>query len=275
MNKMDQHKQFWGRVEIPFRKSETEAWDELQARVESGRSPVIRMQQRRMPWIAAAAAVVIALGVYFFTSGDDMVTVAMESGNTGTFVLPDGSEVILNADGQLSYASDWSESRTVKLNGHAFFNVQKGSTFTVSTPQGDVQVLGTSFDVFARNARFEVYCKTGRVKVKSGNEQQIIVPGELAILDNGQLKKTAGSDGVTEWINGRFVYENQSLDEVLNEIERQFSIEIDRPSVHSVSYTGEFENSNLEEALNVVLSPFGMDYKKLSDRRIEIKTTRD
>jgi transmembrane sensor len=47
----------------------------------------------------------------------------------------------------MSYSDDWSKERTLSLEGEAFFEVQKGSKFSVVTSDGIVEVLGTSFDV--------------------------------------------------------------------------------------------------------------------------------
>lgn len=271
MNKMEENKRFWGRVEIPFKKSEDEAWSALQARLQDTKSPeIIPMKRNYSYWFAAAAAVVVALGVYMFNGMANEVNVVSESAEIKAVVLPDGSEVTLNADGKIKYHEDWSVERVVELDGQAFFNVKKGSRFIVHTKNGDVEVLGTSFDVYSRDSSFDVYCETGKVKVTCGKNSEIITPGQSVELDEDVLRKTTATTSRSTWTSGRFVYEKESLDEVLNEIERQFNIEIKRPNLHSVYYTGEFKNTNLIDALNLVLSPFDMTFEKISDRKIEV-----
>jgi len=51
-----------------------------------------------------------------------------------------------------------------KLFGKAYFDVDKGKTFTVKTDLGTVQVLGTRFDVESRDSIFKVVCYEGSVK---------------------------------------------------------------------------------------------------------------
>lgn len=271
MNKMEENKRFWGRVEIPFKKSEDEAWSALQTRLQETKSPeIIPIKRNYSYWFAAAAAIVVALGLYMFNGMANEVNVVAESAEIKAIVLPDGSEVTLNADGKIKYHEDWSVERVVELEGQAFFNVKRGSRFIVHTKNGDVEVLGTSFDVYSRDSSFDVYCETGKVKVTCGKNSEIITPGQSVELDEDLLRKTTVTSARSAWTSGRFVYENESLDEVLNEIERQFNIEIKRPNFRSVYYTGEFKNTNLIDALNLVLSPFNMTFEKVSDRKIEV-----
>lgn len=59
-------------------------------------------------------------------------------GNYEAVVLPDGSQEYMNHQSSI----------TVNLSGEAFFTVKPNeSTFTVSTTHGDIEVLGTEFNV--------------------------------------------------------------------------------------------------------------------------------
>lgn len=268
---MEEHKQFWGRVDIPFKKTEDEAWSDLQTRLSSaGGATVVPMRSAKWVWGAAAAAVV-AFGFLMFALYPNKATLTALNGQITTHTLPDGSEVVLNAGSTIEYNTDWSENRSLELNGQAFFTVKKGSNFVVKTQNGQVRVLGTSFDVLSRGNTFDVYCETGVVEVSSLGIKKVITPGQAVKLKNGVFERKVPAGNLAEWKVGRFVYENESLDEVLNEMERQFNVVIKRPNVRSVSYTGEFKNTNLTNALEVVLAPFDLSFTKIDDRTIEVK----
>ena len=79
--------------------------------------------------------------------------------------LPDNSIVTLRGGSELSYAPYWwFADRSLQFEGEAFFDVEKGSSFTVQSDNGVTQVLGTSFSIYANDENYEVFCKTGKVK---------------------------------------------------------------------------------------------------------------
>jgi ferric-dicitrate binding protein FerR (iron transport regulator) len=266
---MDKKHHFWGGVEAPFNKSEEQAWDELQARIARGETSVIKMFN---PWkyVAAAAAVVVfTLSIFFFGQNDTIVA-QTNAGEIKTIVLPDGSQLVLNALSTASYEGEWNEERIINLDGAGFFKVKKGSRFKVFTKYGEVEVLGTSFDVTARENQFRVICETGRVKVSTASESVIINPGEQADFDKKNLVHGKAKRSGKAWISGQFIYENESLTNVIKDIEIQFNIEINGGNFDGKIYSGQFEKSKIEEVLNLVLSPYGMSYKKLDARNYTI-----
>ena len=147
-----------------------------------------------------------------------------------THLLPDGSTVILNADSELSYtASDFDQAREVTLKGEAFFEVTPGSPFLVKGEQGSVEVLGTSFNAYFRNQQLEVSCFTGSVKVSTGESSHMLEPGQLTKSGESEpLSKPATFDQnkVASWRTGEFYFDQVPLSEVLQELQRQFDLEI-------------------------------------------------
>ena len=74
--------------------------------------------------------------------------------------------MLLNSKSTITFNKhNWDTNRTLELNGEAFFDVEKGNTFTVKTSQGNVSVLGTEFNVNASVDFFRVSCYEGKVKV--------------------------------------------------------------------------------------------------------------
>lgn len=72
-------------------------------------------------------------------------------GEENSIVLPDGSRVRLNSMSRLTYPESFSDSeRRVSLEGEALFDVISSDVpFLVSTPEMEIEVLGTLFDVSA------------------------------------------------------------------------------------------------------------------------------
>ncbi|OLT60902.1 FecR family protein [Moorena bouillonii] len=138
----------------------------------------------------------------------------------------------MHAGSTLSFSDDWDGNRTVNLAGEAFFEVKKGEKFTVITPRGNVEVLGTSFNVKARSKIFKTTCYTGKVKVSSlsSASEQILTPGLVAALDeDGSLNKIELElDGTSpEWMKGKYRFRNDPLSDITTEFERIFDVNID------------------------------------------------
>lgn len=185
--------------------------------------------------------------------------------------LPDGSEVILNAESQLSYNKYlWKIKRSVRLEGEAFFQVQKGERFDVHSEENVVSVLGTSFNVLARKNKYRVSCFTGKVRVATKQQEVILTPNSSTELTSTELstprtfnQKTTGS-----WKRGDFYFDNASLQQVFETIERQFGVTTSRAPSNRY-YTGYFDMSNLDQALKIVCEPMDLTYQ-VKDKTVTI-----
>ena len=108
-----------------------------------------------------------------------------------TVILPDGSIAQLNGSSTLKYHPYWwNISRNISLEGEAFFEVAKGSKFSVESKNGTTSVLGTSFNIYARSNQYEVVCVTGKVWVENatGEVSTIITPNQKAVLSIPNLR---------------------------------------------------------------------------------------
>jgi ferric-dicitrate binding protein FerR (iron transport regulator) len=258
-------------LKVPEGKSTDQAWIELQSKL-NNRQPkakLIAFSWRPMVSVAAAAAIII--GLIILWPNETLKTVSCNAGNTELVMLPDASEARLNAASTLTFSEDWSNNRTVQLNGQAFFDVKKGSKFQVVTSVGLVEVLGTSFDVFARDTDFRVECRTGKVRVTAGNQSVDIVPGFTAFLENDRLLVGEFNMSEADWRNGEFIYKDADLSEIFDELSRQFNIQFEIPAMEGRKYTGRFNNKNLEEALQLVCQPMAMRYTILNEQTVRIE----
>jgi ferric-dicitrate binding protein FerR (iron transport regulator) len=161
----------------------------------------------------------------------------------------------------------WGTSRTLNLKGEAFFEVKKGSKFTVNTPKGLVTVLGTKFNVRSRNDVLDVTCQSGRVMVldKVGNVLgELIANDALRFTETNDIEKWNVSPSEKPgWVNGIFTFKNVSLAVVLEEVERQYDVKIDASEIDTdVKVSTSFSDGSMEIALKTILAPLVISYEK-------------
>ena len=256
---------------IPQTKTKEQAWFEFESRIVSKNKVAKKRSLNYLVYaIAASIALFISISTWYYY--DSEVKIWCEPANNMTVSLPDGSQVLLNAASKLNYNKiSWNKLRSVHLEGEAFFHVKKGSRFEVVTSVGTIMVLGTSFNVFARNNRLEVYCETGKVAVVESKNMVLLVPGQKAQAMNNSLVCMIKAEQKHEasWQQGDFWFHNAPLSEVIAEMERQFDVTIKFNNLSNRYYTGYFNRGSLAEALNYVFDPMQVKYK-IENKTIQI-----
>lgn len=223
----------------------------------------------------AAAAVLLFLayfGIQQFLSGSE-VTYALGTGETQHIDLPDGSTVDLDASSTLSYnTKSWPEERNLNLEGQAFFDVKKGSSFTVFTQAGEVKVLGTQFNVKSSVKSLVVICYEGSVEVSEADKKHVLNPGEgIRIMETGAIRFTT-SEHTPSWkkANGNSShYEQAPLQEVMDDLKRQYGIVSELPIEYSpLEFSGNVPRDDLERALKTIFVPMEISYS-LDDGQVQ------
>lgn len=254
------------------------AWEMLEEKILAGKKPKVITMPRRYWITGVAASFILAIGALFLLSQSDQKVIDTATAESNTISLPNGSAVYLNAKSSINYSEKtWEQERLVELEGEAFFEVTRGNRFIVSTDFGSIEVLGTSFNVRVRNQRLEVSCKTGKVRVSSpdNNSSQIITPGLRVVAKAGVVSEPVkvDIDQVGNWRDGEYDFESVLLTEALEELERQFDIELKYdetdPEIKDRVYSGYFSNTNLNEAIQLICSPMGLAYK-IDDHTVTI-----
>ena len=179
--------------------------------------------------------------------------------------LPDGSQVTLNSSSVIAYNPDnFNESREIELNGEAFFEVKTGSTFKITTGEITTTVLGTSFNIYARNEIVEVKCMTGKVAVSNNQKEITLNPGQKIMTRSNELLKDLeefNTKNAISWIDGKFYYDNTPFELVVNELQLQFGVKIKGTGFSGRYYSGYFDKEDLQAALKQVFVPMGYSYK--------------
>lgn len=146
-----------------------------------------------------------------------------------SLTLADGTQVFLNAGSRLKFPVAFrGENRVVELQGEAYFTVAKDTVhpFIVRMERTEVVVVGTSFN--ARSYENEDYVVTtlveGRIKINNRN----IVPGEQAMYEKQTRELKVRQVDVNQyiaWKNGRFVFRNERLEDVMKILSRWYGVE--------------------------------------------------
>ena len=211
----------------------------------------------------AAAAAVIMFGSYFYLNSLDE-TINTEYAENKEILLPDNSEVILNADSELSFSErNWDKKRNVDLNGEAFFKVAKGKRFTVATDAGMVTVLGTQFNVEHREGVFEVTCFEGLVSVTFQNKETKLPAGTSFMVIDGTIVDALEPKTLRpSWLNDESSFKSIPLKYVLDEFERQHNIKVETQNIDTGQlFTGTFSNTDSDLALRSISMPSQIKFK--------------
>jgi len=239
----------------------------LQNRMAAERgAKVVPMRGR---WVrAAAAAVVLAVaafaGLQFFGSNAEWVTVTAQN-DRQQIALPDGSQVWLKENAQLSYVNGFDgDSRQLKLEGEAFFDVAKNPTkpFIIQAGEGTVTVLGTSFSVDTDDTSTEVIVKTGKVAFQGNDdiEPVLLTKNMKAEYENGNrapFVETRVSMNELAWQTGVLQYRGVALKQILSDVETAYEVSIDltNSKLADCEFTDiiQLEGKTIEEALSGLL----------------------
>lgn len=227
------------------------------SKTKKARSLVVK---RLWPLLAVAAGVFFLIYVgSTLLSGPNLI----KTGNTETLAhqFIDESSVILNDGSSLTYEEkNWSAVRSLALTGEAFFQVEKGQPFIVNTSLGIVRVLGTSFNVRAWGEQLSVECYTGKVEVEYAGQTTILEKGEAVIGSKGTLQNKQTIPYETPlWTTGSSRFYETPIVRVLEELERQYDIQVNGPQIER-TFSGSFRHNDLETALREICQPMGLTY---------------
>lgn len=221
-------------------------------------------------WYSAAAMLAILVSSYYFISNKN-TNYTTQLAEKITFELPDNSKVNLNADSKITYKSkNWNTKRELNLKGEAYFNVEKGSKFTVKTNLGLVSVLGTQFNVVVRDTYFEVNCYEGLVSVNYKNKLIKVPAGSGFKMLNSKTAFTSENTAqIPSWIENNSSFKSMPYKYVVKELERQFNIKIEYDQIHSETlFTGNFTHTNLEMALQAISIPLNLEFTIFSSEKV-------
>jgi len=189
-------------------------------------------------------------------------TITTPKGGQYRVILPDGTNVFLNAASTLVYPTLFQSSeRLVSLNGEAYFEVTKNKDkpFKVASGGQTVEVLGTHFNISAYEDEnvIRTTLLEGSVKVSSLAASSVISPGQQAILNrksNDISTHPVNAEKEIAWKDGMFSFEKDDIKSVMRSIARWYDVEVSyKGDLSDIEFTGEiFRNAKLSEIYKIL-----------------------
>lgn len=219
--------------------------EDMNLRIGKERKTTVISMPRRLLRIAAVflLPVIGATLAYLFMDNTQklpeltagIVEHIVPDGEMREIVLPDGSEVWLNAGSLLLYSGDFSgPDRSLFLNGEAVFRVVKdlGRPFIVKTQHMHIEALGTTFNVksYGDSGSEEVTLEEGLIRVDLNgkvNASELVHPNEQLVYNHriGKLSRyPVDAELVARWKEGYIVFQDASFEDIIRTVERRFNV---------------------------------------------------
>jgi transmembrane sensor len=235
-------------------------------------APAIVIRDSSTPIWRIAAGILVIAGASLATwraikpppriraDANAMTEVATLRGQRATLRLPDGTRVALGMASRLRYARAFGDSaRDVYLDGVGYFEVAHDSLhpFAVHTSTSVISDIGTKFGVraYESSPSTEVIVSEGAVSFAApltGEQPLVLHANDLVRLERDG-RSTTLVHGVTAaeylaWTDGRLVFEDTPLREVIAELRRWYAsdlLQLADTSIGSRRLTASFTNESL------------------------------
>lgn len=211
-------------------------------------------------------------------SNEDQVnTLSTGKGETYAVILPDGTKVWLNAATSLTYNASLIQNgkRLTQLSGEAYFEVAKDKAhpFIVASGNQQVEVLGTHFNInaYPDEPAQATTLVEGSVRVRSGDEQKTIRPGEQALSTNRGIQlRQVEVESFIDWKDGDFYFEKADFRSVMRKIARWYDVEVvyDRSLPETISSSGVISRNRPLSAVLRSIERSGQVRFKIEGRKI-------
>jgi transmembrane sensor len=294
--------ELWGKTEIAgpdFEVKQKAAWTRLHSEIDKkSRTTKTRKGIYLSGLLKVAAAVILTAGITWITSQyyqnsrpvrQEITTVFTPLGSRSYVVLPDSSEVWLNAGTTLKYNPSFSpRSRKVYLDGEAYFHVTEDQkrVFEVTTSDVTVRVYGTSFNVksykeegiiettliegkisLAKNSdeplrkQRQVYLepnqkatfikKEGRIALAEIVKERTNEPEQILKSGNILIFNEVDGEKISSWKTGQLVIETESLIDLSTKLARKYDVDFvfENDALKKFKFSGILEDESLEQVL--------------------------
>lgn len=203
-------------------------------------------------------------------------TLYVPAGQRAELILPDSTHVWLNARSKLVYPISFGKDiRQVELNGEAYFDVihNEKQPFVVKTPQMDIQVLGTEFNVtaYSNSSDFEVALLRGCIELSSprlSSNYRMKEKEHIRLQNNKLISKDISDYDYFRWKEGLICFNNESVATIIEKLKLYYDIDIEVYNQKFINsrYTGKFRTKDgIEQVLRVLQIEHKFTYTKNND----------
>lgn len=231
---------------------------------------------KKYPWkqvIAAAAAVITGIvltGLLWMKQSPSKTYVFKSDAHaTRQLLLPDSTQVILNANSSLQYSATYNhKDRRVTLTGEGYFKVRKDDLrpFIVQTDGLETQALGTAFNIEAheRENQIQVALTEGKVSIDNQLQKNILYPGQLLRYNRLTRQSTTSSftTDVTAWTTGGISFNGIPLADALDRLAHHYQLQLhySKKQLTGKTVTASFAKTSWQNALSSILFAHDLTY---------------
>lgn len=193
--------------------------------------------------------------------------------------LIDGTKVWLNSMSSIRFPNRFQGNvREVYVTGEVYFDVKsdKRKPFHVLTEGQRIEVLGTEFNVnaYERDVKTTLFEGSVKVAVQGSQNYSILKPGDQSVLSTAQRNfsvQRVDLEQALGWKNGYFIFNNDDLAFVMQQIERWYDVEISyATAIKQIKLGGAIaRNRDLDEVLNLLELSANIKFKR-TGRRIVV-----
>lgn len=223
--------------------------------------------------LGLATSLLFVIGTaYWYWIGIE-TTYMTAKGETQEIALADGSVVNLNTDSELTVRYSHKHRRIELIRGEALFNVAHDTErpFSVKAGNGQIEDIGTRFDVYAQAKQVAVNVLEGSVQVTSRASTLPLVTlsaGQAAAYDaQGQFiaDYPANVQTATAWLDGLLVFDDIPLPQVLEQLSRYHPVtfKLLDQRLDDIKISGHFRTDNLSVMLKTLETSFPILITKL------------
>lgn len=192
----------------------------------------------RIATIAATLLLIAGIAIYLYTPTNSNRTIAearvspysQPTNYIRHITLKDGSTVILKAGSRLFTSSD---TRDVSLEGEAYFDIvhHPKKYFVIHTGHITTTILGTAFNISAKEGNVTVSVTRGRVKVNDGNHILAILGVNDEIRYRADHTFTTSQDmntakKVETWTREGMIFDHRTLTDIARSISIRYGVNI-------------------------------------------------
>jgi ferric-dicitrate binding protein FerR (iron transport regulator) len=272
--------------------AENRIWNRLEPKISNPVQRVFRKINVLPVWMRfAAAACVIFVAVYalsFLKVPNEIAQTppqhGIETRNTANskqkVYLADGSSVVLEKNASIVVDEDFGhKSRTVFLNGGAFFDIHRNEKIPFMVHSGGIvtEVLGTSFHIqpSPNGKSIEVSVKKGKVSVYATQTHQsgeldgvILTPNQKASFDT-ELRtiRTGIVDSpqilAIQVFDGGFAFQEEPIGKIIDRIRDAYGVEIvmSGSDLGQCHFTGDLTGLSMYAQLKFICEAVGAKLK--------------
>lgn len=226
--------------------------------------------------------------VYSHVSTDKIVYNYLTIPRGGQFylMLPDKTKVWLNSESRLKFPVDFVQGKTRQVElmyGEAYFDVSHstsygGSSFKVLNANQEVKVLGTQFNIKAYRDEQSIYTTLieGSVEVHSASDIEKLVPNQQSILNLSQRRiavSTVDVNKIVSWKKGVFIFENESLKNIMKVLSRWYDIDVvfESKNIETQTFNGALnKKQSITSILTMIKNTNNINYE-IHDKTLIIK----